>query len=154
MKAPSSEAQAGLLREIGPLPLHGQAWPDWVRILAWIILAVIGVQAVSTVIRMPPETLNLGFAIAMVVVFLAVAVVCWHMQVSDTVIEEHGLRQSWFTRREVRWEDIKDARYMPLVFSKRLVVFTHGGRPVVFQGGTKELQQAFAKISALYRPVH
>ncbi|CAM4290524.1 PH domain-containing protein [Bordetella tumbae] len=149
--SPSTDEQATLLREIGPLPLSGQAWPDWVRILAWIILAIIGVQITLSAIRMPPEQVNSVVAAIVILCFLGLVLVSWHMQKSITTIDEAGLHQTWITRREVAWQDIHFAKFVPLLFSKRLVVFTQRGRPVVFQGGTKELQIAFAKISLLYR---
>jgi len=30
-------------------------------------------------------------------------------------------------------------------------VFTHRGKPVIFQGGTRELRAAFVKIAQVYR---
>jgi len=148
---PSAEDREALLREIGPLPLTGQAWPDWVRILAWIVLAIIGVQIALSAIRIPPEQLNSLVAGIVILCFLGLALVSWHMQKSITTIDEAGLHQTWITRREVAWQDIHFAKFVPLLFSKRLVVFTQRGRPVVFQGGTREMQIAFAKISLLYR---
>lgn len=148
---PSVEEREALLREIGPLPLAGQAWPDWVRIMAWIILAIIGVQIVLTAIRVSPEQLSSAVVWIVILCFLGLALVAWHMQKSVTTIDEAGLHQTWITRREVTWQDIHFAKFVPLMFSKRLVVFTQRGRPVVFQGGTRDLQIAFAKISLLYR---
>ncbi|CAP45082.1 membrane protein [Bordetella petrii] len=148
---PSTDEREALLREIGPLPLSGQAWPDWVRILAWIILAIIGVQIVSSAIRLPPGQVSGVLTAIVVLCFLGLVLVSWHMQKSITTIDETGLRQTWITRREVAWHEIQFAKFVPLMFSKRLVVFTQRGRPVVFQGGTRELQIAFAKISLLYR---
>ncbi|HYG41473.1 MAG TPA: hypothetical protein VEA17_00985 [Bordetella sp.] len=149
--APSPDEHEALLREIGPLPLAGQAWPDWVRILAWVILAIIGVQIMSSAIRLPPGQVSTMLGIIVVLCFLGLGLVSWHMQKSITTIDETGLRQTWITRREVAWQEIQFAKFVPLLFSKRLVVFTQRGRPVVFQGGTRELQIAFAKISLLYR---
>jgi len=149
--SPSADDREALLREIGPLPLAGQAWPDWVRILAWIILAVIGVQIALSAIRLPPGQISPVLAAIVILCFLGLALVSWHMQKSITTIDEAGLHQTWITRREVAWQDIHFAKFVPLLFSKRLVVFTQRGRPVVFQGGTRELQIAFAKISLLYR---
>lgn len=149
--SPSTDDREALLREIGPLPLAGQAWPDWVRILAWIILAVIGVQIALSAIRLPPGQISPVLAAIVILCFLGLALVSWHMQKSITTIDEAGLHQTWITRREVAWQDIHFAKFVPLLFSKRLVVFTQRGRPVVFQGGTRELQIAFAKISLLYR---
>lgn len=149
--APSSDERDALLREIGPLPLSGQAWPDWVRILAWIILGVIGMQIMLTAIRLQPEQISATAGGIVLLCFVGLALVTWHMQKSVTTIDEAGLHQTWITRRQVTWDDVQYAKFVPLLFSKRLVVFTSRGRPIVFQGGTRELQIAFAKISLLYR---
>ncbi|ANY18449.1 membrane protein [Bordetella pseudohinzii] len=150
--APSPQARADLLQEIGPLPLNGQAWPDWVRILTWIVLAIIGLELLNSAIGLPPGRINMPLAAGVALAFLGLALVSWHMQVSITTIDDRGLHQSWFTRRDVAWDDIQSARFLPWLFSKRLVVVTRQGRPVVFQAGTRELQAAFGKISRLYRP--
>src|SRR5690606_26082104 len=119
--SPSQNERDALLREIGPLPLSGQAWPDWVRILAWIILAIIGVQIILTAIRTPPEQINAAVAGIVILCFLGLALVSWHMQKSITTIDEAGLHQTWITRRQVAWQDIHFAKFVPLLFSKRLV---------------------------------
>lgn len=149
--SPSREEHAALLRAIGPLPLSGQAWPDWVRILTWVILAVLGVQVVTTAIRAPGQPLESSMALVVGLCFIGLLFVSWHMQTSITTIDERGLRQTWFSRREVAWEDVREARFVPMIFSKRLVVFTHRGRPVIFQGGTRELRAAFTQIAQVYR---
>ncbi|MFY4415099.1 hypothetical protein [Achromobacter dolens] len=140
-----------MLRALGPLPLSGQAWPDWVRILTWVILAVLGVQVVTTAIRAPGQPLESSMALVVGLCFIGLLFVSWHMQTSITTIDERGLRQTWFSRREVAWEDVREARFVPMIFSKRLVVFTHRGRPVIFQGGTRELRAAFTQIAQVYR---
>jgi hypothetical protein len=147
---PGVADMAALLQDLRPLPLSGQAWPDWVRILAWILLAVLGMEALMIVISMPPGKTNPLMAAGGTVCFVLLAVVAWFMQVSVTTIDAHGLRQTWFSRREVRWEEIHSARYVPLLFSKRLMVFTRSGRPVIFQGGTRELLTAFARIAVTF----
>jgi len=148
---PSAQAHQALLAEIGPLPLSGQAWPDWVRILAWAALAVVGVQAISATIRMLQDPFSMMMSGFVTLCVIALGVVSLHMQTAITTLDETGLRQSGLRRREVAWQDIRLARFVPLLFSKRLVVFPQQGRPVIFQGGTRELQAAFAKISALYQ---
>lgn len=150
VSTPAPEDHAALLRAIGPLPLSGQAWPDWVRILTWVVLAVLGVQVVTTAIRAPSQPYDTLLIAAVALCFLGLLFVSWHMQTSITTIDERGLRQTWFTRREVAWEDVRYARFVPMVFSKRLVVFTHRGRPMIFQGGTRELRAAFLKIAEVY----
>jgi hypothetical protein len=54
-------------------------------------------------------------------------------------------------KREVQWQDIHFAKFVPLFNSKRLICFTRRGRPVIFQGATQDLQVAFAKISLVLR---
>jgi hypothetical protein len=148
---PSYVPLAALLQEIGPLPLSGQAWPDWVRILTWVLLAVLGWEIVTTIIRLSSGTLNPFMLAGVLVAFLALAVVAWFMQTSITTIDARGMRQTWLMRREIAWEDIRGARFVPLIFSKRLVVIGRTGRPVVFQGGTRDLEKAFMRIAATYQ---
>ncbi|KAG1230896.1 hypothetical protein G6F68_019249 [Rhizopus microsporus] len=113
--APAEQDRAALLREIGPLPLSGQAWPAWVRILAWVILAVLGVQVVTTAIRAPAQPFDTVLAVVVVLCFVGLLFVSWHMQTSITTIDDRGLRQTWFTRREVAWEDVRYARFVPML---------------------------------------
>ncbi|MCW0206975.1 MAG: hypothetical protein OJK14_07740, partial [Achromobacter sp.] len=70
MSAPAPEDHAALLRAIGPLPLSGQAWPDWVRILTWVVLAVLGVQVVTTAIRAPSQPYDTLLIAAVALCFL------------------------------------------------------------------------------------
>lgn len=142
---------AALLQEIGPLPLSGQAWPDWVKILAWVLLAALGWEIVTTIIRLYSGNLNPLLLGGVLVCFLALAVVAWFMQTSITTIDTSGLRQTWLTRREIAWGDIHSVRFVPLLFSKRLMVISRSGRPMVFQGGTRELERAFMHIAATYQ---
>ena len=114
-----------------------------------MILAVLGVQAVTSAIG-APDALEALPAVLAGLCFAALLFVAWHMQTSITTIDERGLRQSWYRRREVAWEDVRQARFVPMLFSKRLVIFTHSGRPVIFQGGTRELRAAFVKIARVY----
>jgi hypothetical protein len=147
---PLSPELAAMLQDIGPLPLSGQAWPDWVRILAWVLLALVGSEIVTTLIRMPPDEVHPAIVVLVVVAFLAMGTVAWFMQTSITTIDTHGLKQTWFTRRQVAWEDVQSARFVPLMFSKRLMVVTRLGRPMVFQGGTRDLHKAFMRIVPVF----
>jgi hypothetical protein len=148
---PSYVPLAALLQNIGPLPLSGQAWPDWVKILAWVLLAALGWEIVTTTIRLSTGNLNPFMLAGVMVCFLALAVVAWFMQTSITTLDGQGLRQTWLTRREIAWDDIGGARFVPLIFSKRLMIVSRAGRAVIFQGGTRELEKAFMQIAATYQ---
>ncbi|AHG62814.1 membrane protein [Advenella mimigardefordensis] len=149
---PLSESEREqLLASIGPLPIRGQAWPAWVKTAAWVILAVIVLQSLVAFNKAGVEALFSTTGLILLVVFLALAVTTRYMQTSVTTIDAQGLRQSWLTRREVAWQDVTFAKFVPMLASKRLVVFTKKGKPVVFQGGTQELQVAFAKISLAFK---
>jgi len=149
---PLSDAEREqLLADIQPLPITGFAWPAWVKTVAWVVLALIVLQAFVAFNRAGVQVLYSVTGLLLVIVFVALAITTRYMQTSITTIDTLGLRQSWMTRREVAWEDVTFAKFVPMLASKRLVVFTKRGKPVVFQGGTRELQVAFAKISLAFR---
>ncbi|MGH8812228.1 MAG: hypothetical protein ACREXO_09485 [Advenella sp.] len=149
---PLSESERDqLLASIEPLPIRGQAWPAWVKTVAWVILGLIVLQSLVAFNKAGVQVLFSMTGLILLVVFLALAVTTRYMQTSVTTIDVQGLRQSWLTRREVAWEDVTFAKFVPMLASKRLVVFTKKGKPVVFQGGTQDLQVAFAKISLAFK---
>lgn len=151
MCGPSAEERSALFEDIGPLPLHGQAWPTWIKIMAWVVLLIIAMQITRTATSPHAHSVNPVIAGGILVCFMALLVVARFMLISETRITCNGIEQSWITRRQIIWDDIQFAKFVPLIASKRLVCFTRHGRPVVFQGGTRELQIAFARIALAYR---
>ncbi|HLR78006.1 MAG TPA: hypothetical protein VK062_03045 [Burkholderiaceae bacterium] len=140
-----------LLQTLGPLPIRGTAWPGWVKVLAWCVLAIIGIKLIHTATSTAGQDIRPVIAASVTITFMALIVVARNMQTSVTTITTEGIEQTWLTRRTVRWDDIQFAKFIPMVASKRLVCFTGRGRPVIFQGGTRELQIAFAHIALAYR---
>lgn len=148
---PSEEERSTLFEQIGPLPLRGPAWPFWIKVLAWVVLIIIGIQIGRTAAGPSGHQVNPLVAGSIVICFVALVVVARFMMTSETQISRKGISQSWITNREVAWEDIQFAKFIPLFASKRLVCFTSRGRPIVFQAGTRELQIAFARIALAYK---
>src|SRR5690625_3581420 len=140
-----------VLETLGPLPISGTAFPRWIKILAWCILAAIGAKLIHTAISTRGQDIQPIVAASVTITFMALIVVARFMQTSVTTITTDGIEQTWITRRVITWDDIQFAKFIPLIASKRLVCFTGRGRPVTFQGGTRELQIAFAQISLAYR---
>lgn len=148
---PTPEEHAALLAQIAPLPLSGRAWPRWIGVIAWLLMALIAVR-LFTVLWLSPETaLPMPVIASLVVCFGALLWMSWHMWTSVTEISDWGIRQSWISRREVSWTEIQSTKFIPLFASKKLVCFVQKGRPVFFQAGSRELQTAFARISLVYR---
>lgn len=148
---PSAEEHAALLAELGPLPIKGQAWPSWVKIMVWIVVAAIGVQFVRVAMGFESEQVNPYMAGSLVICFGGLLLIARMMAVSTTQITESGIEQTWITRRAIGWNDIQFAKFVPMIASKRLICFTGRSRPVIFQSGTPELHVAFAKIALVYR---
>ncbi|MBP6019508.1 MAG: hypothetical protein KA735_08450 [Burkholderiaceae bacterium] len=148
---PSEEEQSQLLEDIGPLPLQGLAWPRRIKILAWIVLAVIGAQLIVTASGPNGQNISPLIAGSVLLCYLGLLVLAWYMQVSVTTITHVGIHQTWISQREVAWSDIQFAKFIPLFASKRLMCFTGRGRPIIFQAGTRDLEIAFARISLVYR---
>lgn len=148
---PSAEEHAQLMQELGPLPLSGVAWPKWIKALVCAVLVFIGVQIAITAAGPVGQNISPMVAGSIMLCFVGLVVLARYMLVSVTSITHEGIRQTWLGRREVDWQDITFAKFVPLLASKRLICFTSRGRPVVFQAGTQELQIAFARIALVYR---
>lgn len=148
---PSPEEHATLLAELGELPLRGRAWPRWIAVLAWVILALITLRLVTTAASPAGQQVGAAIAASVLLCYVGLIVVAWHMWTSETEISRQGITQTWIRRRAANWGDIQSTRFIPLFASKKLLCFMQKGRPVVFQAGTPELQAAFARISLVYK---
>lgn len=148
---PGESEQQALLQEIGPLPLEGPAWPRWVKWLAWAVLALVIMRLAQTAGSPAGQAVSTAVKASLVICVMGLAVLARFMQTSVTRITEAGIEQSWVSRREIAWQDIHFAKFIPLIASKRLICFTARGRPVSFQAGSRELEIAFARIALVYR---
>jgi hypothetical protein len=150
-QAPSKEEIDAMLKDLSSLPIQGRSWPKWVAASAWIVLALIGVRFALVASSPQGATISPVLAGCLVLLFTGLILIAWHMWHGVTTIDQNGIRQNWIMKREVHWQDIHFAKFVPLFNSKRLICFTRRGRPVIFQGATQDLQVAFAKISLVLR---
>lgn len=137
--------------DLGPLPIKGRSWPKSVACLAWAVLGLIALRFLYVASTVASQSTTPLIAASLLALLLALVVIAYYMWTGQTSIDDQGIRQSWVMRREITWNDIRFAKFIPLLGSKRLICFSHKGRPVVFQGATPELQIAFAKISLQYK---
>lgn len=140
-----------LLETLGPLPVSGAAWPGWIKIMAWCVLALIGAKLIHTAISTSGQEISPVAAASVTITFMGLVIIARYMQTSVTTITREGIEQTWVTRRTIHWDDIHYAKFVPLPASKRLICFTRRSRPVIFQGGTPELSVAFAQIAVAYQ---
>lgn len=148
---PSNNEHNQLLQDLGPLPIQGKAWPTWIKVLAVLMLALIGFKLINTAASPVGRTVSPWVAGSIVLCYVGLLVLARYMLVSVTTIDETGIRQTWLGKRQVRWEDLTFAKFVPLPASKKLICFNSRGRPVIFQAGTRELSMAFARIALVYR---
>ena len=148
---PDPEEHEALMAQLGPLPLRGRAWPRWIAVIAWVIMALIAVRLFLVLQLSADRALPLPILASLGVCFIALLWMSAGMWTSVTEISDWGIRQSWILRREVSWSELQSTKFIPLFASKKLVCFVQKGRPVTFQAGTPELQAAFARISLVYR---
>jgi hypothetical protein len=120
-------------------------------VVAVFILALIGLQIVQVAGSPAGKGISPWVAASILVCYCGLVVLARFMLVSETTISADGISQTWLGKRQVSWENLQFARFVPLPASKRLICFQSRGRPVVFQAGTRELQIAFARISLVYR---
>src|SRR3546814_8291955 len=113
--------------------------------------SVITYKLSSTAASPAGQQVSATITASILLCYVALIVVAWHMWTSETEINQQGIRQTWIKRREANWNDIQSTRFIPLLSSKKLLCFMQKGRPVVFQAGPPELQDAFARISLVYQ---
>ncbi len=132
------------------LPLRGRSWPKYIAILAWVVIALLGLRLgfVATYYGAQVAT---SLIACIVFAYFGMIVVAYFMLVGHTTITHNGIKQEWIMKRELEWDDLKFAKFVPMFFSKRLICFTKRGRPIVFQGASQELQIAFAQIALAHR---
>ena len=150
LQRPSPEEHQQLIQELGPLPIRGVAWPVWVKVLAIVVLVLVGLQIISTATGPVGREISPWVAGSIMLCYAGLVIMARYMLVSETIVSEDGIRQTWLSRREIAWADLHFAKFIPLPASKRLICFPSRGRPVVFQAGTRELQIAFARIVLVY----
>lgn len=140
-----------LLSKIAPLPVYGRSWPKAIGLLACAVTFIIGIQLIRTATTESGQLASPMIIGAIVLSYAGLIAITWYMLFGHTTINQHGIQQQWIIRREISWNDLRFAKFVPLLYSKRLICFPTRGRPIVFQGGTKELQIAFAEISLVYK---
>ena len=148
---PTEEEHAQLIESLGTLPIEGTSWPRWIKIAAWLMLALIAFQFVLTATGPNGQNVNPYVAGSLVLCFAGMVVMARYMTTSVTRITPEGIEQSWLGGRKLPWSELQHCRFIPMVSSKKLICFVQRGRPVIFQGGTRELGIAFAKISLVYK---
>ena len=148
---PTEEEHAQLIESLGPLPIEGTSWARWIKIAAWVMLALIAFQFILTATGPNGQNVNPYVAGSLVVCFAGMIVMARYMTTSVTRITVGGIEQTWLGGRTLPWSELQHARFIPMISSKKLICFVQRGRPVIFQAGTKELSIAFAKIALVYK---
>lgn len=142
--------QTEVFEKIGPLPIYGRSWPLAIALLAWAVLIIIGARLLF-LLNTQAENIALVLMLSIGVAYLGMLVMAYYMLVGRTTIHENGIHQQWIVKRDIAWQDVKFAKFVPLFFSKRLICFTQRGFPIVFQGASRDLEIAFAHISLIYK---
>lgn len=148
MTQPLTEQQQTLFDTI-ELPIRGRSWPKAIAAIAWLLIILIGARLIY--IATNYEQVPTAIVASVVLAYTGMVVVAFFMWVGHTTITTQGIKQDWILKRELPWDELKFAKFVPLFYSKRLICFTKRGRPIVFQGASQELQVAFAHISLVYK---
>ncbi len=147
--------QQRLLDTLGPLPLKGRSWPRAIALLAWALLGGLigwlGWRAEAIYTALDP-TLHSPLTISVMACLLGLGIIAYYMWVGHTTITEQGIEQDWIMKRHIAWTEIRMVKFVPLLFSKRLICFPQRGRPIIFHAGQRELEIAFAHIALACTP--
>lgn len=136
------------------LPVEGPSYTP----LARALLAMLGLGLMATIamVLLPdarpasPEEIQplLPWLLGATVIMAAQAFTVF---AGRTLIDEQGVRQTGVWNKQMRWEEIRSARYLGLPWGTlwmppRLALRSVSGKYMLIQGGTEELHRAFAQI--------
>lgn len=141
--------QSKLFEALGTLPLMGRSWPKAIAGLAWLVILLI-IWWIALRAQHLQAQVQGPVALSIAISLLALCVIAYYMWFGRTTIDAEGIKQEWVFNRRISWEEIRMAKFVPLLFSKRLVCFPHRGRPVIFHAGERPLEIAFAHIALAY----
>jgi len=94
-QAPDAQARAQLLAELAPLPLQGKAWPTWIKVLAVVVLTLIGLKIGQIAASPLGQNISPAVSASIVLCFAGLIVLARYMIVSQTSITESGIEQTW-----------------------------------------------------------
>lgn len=128
------------------MPVRGASYSISMRVFAAAVVLVLALYAV----RWWPVIAAGGWTSPMALVFLSAFVGLigsgYFMLRSETVIDEHGIRQTGLIERKMAWSDVRTAR-VARWGATRLIVRGERGPFGVFFGGTDALRAAFIRIA-------
>ena len=130
-------------------PVSGPAYRPFFRYFTFSTLSTLATYGVIVFIRRGDVAtpIWLMMAAAAFIVLLS----GWYILTGRTTVDSTGVRQDWMFEKSYRWHEIARARVVRMPGSVRLVFSTGAGPLKAIHSGSRELDQAFAKIADFYR---
>jgi hypothetical protein len=133
----------------------GPSYNPWFKLLATLVTIALAAYGASIVMRFPLLQYGLGVKLLLSSAALMLVVSYYWFLRATTMIDEHGIKQTWIYNRQVEWRDVRSAKmigipYAGWLFPPRLVVRT-GNSFSTFNGGTRDVLIEFAKISLAFQ---
>lgn len=136
------------------LPVSGPSFGWTVRLLAGAFLSWIALLMMQAPVREGYARLDTWVQLAMIACTVLMIAGYWYFFTGKTTLTADGISQSWLWRKQMRWDEVKSARFMGLPFlawliPPRLLLTSERGRRVLFNGGCSELHRAFAQATVV-----
>jgi hypothetical protein len=125
-----------------------------VRLGATAMLVWIGVSLANTPLLGVVATYGIGVKIGLLAVLFVLLTSYWFFMTGKTTVSATGVQQDWIWRKQVSWSEVKSARFLGLpgmawLVPPRLMLRGDSGFYVIFNGGSRDLHQAFARVTVL-----
>ncbi|PPE69363.1 hypothetical protein IS481_15325 [Caldimonas thermodepolymerans] len=148
----AASLQAAFAQQGLNLPVSGPSFGWTIRLLAGAFLGWVALAMAQPPVRAGYASLSLGMQLLMIGCVLVLLVGYWYFFTGRTVLTEEGISQNWAWRKQMRWDEVKAARFLGLPFltwliPPRLLLVSHAGRRILFNGGNAELHRAFAQAT-------
>ena len=133
----------------------GPAYGAGFKLVATLLTAVLLGYGASVAQRFALQSLGLGVKALLAGAGVMLLVSYYWFLRSRTTIDAAGIRQSWVIDKRVDWDDVRGAKmigipYAGWLFPPRMVVRT-GNAFTTFNGGSRDVLVAFAKISLAFQ---
>lgn len=146
--------ESAFAREGLQLPVSGPSFGWTVRLLTGAFLSWIALLMAQAQVREGYARLETWMQLAMIGCVVLMLAGYWYFFTGKTSLTTEGISQTWVWRKQMRWDEVKSARFMGLPYlawliPPRLLLTSRNGRRVLFNGGCEALHRAFAQATVV-----
>ena len=146
------ESEASSPGAVFSTAVRGPSFGLAVRLGATAMLLWIAVSLYNTPLLGVVGSYGFGVKMGLLALLFVLLTSYWFFMTGKTELSSQGVRQDWIWRKQMAWNEVKSARFLGLpgmawLIPPRLMLRGDSGMYVVYNGGSRELHEAFARAT-------